>query len=181
MNQLHKKLIFNLTESNYAEANKLLEQIAEQKVRDRISTSLKRVDEGLFDRLGARVSGLGAGLKAKAQNVATRVGSTGKAMVQNVKGAATGQGFSQGQATVDAANKQIAANDPAKRAKAAKADALIASFAKDLSILYPGINPQKLLGNLRTQLNLARPVPKPTPPPASNPAVKNAAPVTANP
>lgn len=164
---LHKKLIYNLTESNYAEANKILEQIAEAKVRDRIGASVQRVDEGLFDRLGARASGLGAGIKAKAQNLATRVGSAGKAVLQNVKGAATGQGFSQGQATVDAANKRIAANDPAKKQKAAQADALIASFAKDLSILYPSINPQKLLSNLRAQINLARPVAAPAAKPTS--------------
>jgi hypothetical protein len=159
--KLYKQVLLNITESDYHNASLTLEKIFESKLRTRIGTSLQRVDEGLFDRLGARFSGLGAGAKAKVQNLATRVGSATKAMGQNVVGAATGKGFTAGQSTVDAANKQIAANDPRKAAKAAQADNLIASFAKDLSILYPGLNTNKILQNLRSQINLSRPPAKP--------------------
>lgn len=152
MQASYKKFILLISEGNYAEANKVIETIAEQKIAKRIQ---QQVNEGIFDRLGARAAGLGAGIKARVQNLGTRVGSAAKAVGQNVVGAATGKGFGQGQATVDAANKDIAGNDPRKRAKAAQADNLIASFGKDLSILYPGLNVAKLLKSLRTQLNFA--------------------------
>lgn len=174
MDSTHKfysQFLLNLTESDYSKANDALEKIFEAKLRARIHTSLQQVDEGLFDRLGAKASGLGAGLKAKVQNLGTRVGSTVKAVGQNVAGAATGKGFTSGQATVDAANKSIAKNDPRKAAKAAQADSLMASFAKDLSTLYPDINPQKILGSLRTQLNLSKGVKPAVPAPvAAKPA-----------
>lgn len=155
--KLYNKVLLNISESDYNQAKINLEKIFEAKLRARIATSLQQVDEGLFDRLSARAAGFGAKIKSKAQNIGTRVGSSVKAIGQNVAGAATGKGFSTGQATVDAANKDIAANDPRKAAKAAQANNIIASFAKDLSTLYPSINPQKLLSNLRTQLNLAKP------------------------
>ncbi len=154
--KLYRQVLLNITESDYNQANNTLEKIFESKLRDRISASLQRVDEGLFDRLGARASGLGAGVKAKLQNLGTRAGSAVKAVGQNVAGAVTGQGFSSGQATVDAANKKIAANDPRKAAKASQADNLMASFAKDLSTLYPDINPQKVLASLRSQINFSK-------------------------
>lgn len=154
--QLCKQFLLQITENNYTKANDTLESLVESKLRKRIGVSLKRVDEGLFDRLGAKAAGVGANIKAKTQNFGNRVGSATKAIGQNVAGAVTGKGFGAGQATIDAANKQIAANDPKKRAKAAQADSIINSFAKDISTLYPDINPQKVLANLRSQINFSK-------------------------
>lgn len=153
----YKQFLYHITENDYHKANQCLEALFEAKLRNRINVSIQRVDEGLFDRLGAKASGFTAGLKTKAQNIGTRVGSAAKAVGQNIVGAATGQGFSAGQATVDAANKQIAGNDPRKAAKAAKADSIIASMEKDLSTLYPNINVKNALAKLRAQLNFSKP------------------------
>jgi hypothetical protein len=169
--KLYNRFVLLVSESNFAEAMKVLEQITEAKIARRVQEQL---DEGFFDRVGARAAGLGAGVKAKAQNFATRAGSAVKAVGQNIGGAVTGKGFSQGQATVDAANKEIAANDPRKKAKAAQADNLIASFAKDLEALYPGMNTAKVLQSLRTLINL-------TPVASAKPAAPAAAPTPAAP
>jgi hypothetical protein len=157
MINLHKQFIHGVTDDNYVKANEALEAIIEAKLRQKIQTSLKQVDEGLFDRLGAQAAGVGANWKAKAQNFGNRVSSSAKAIGQNIGGAVTGKGFSAGQKTVDTANKQIAANDPAKRKKAAQADSILASVKKDLQTLYPGVNVDKALTGLRMQLNLFKP------------------------
>lgn len=152
----YKQFIYHVTENDFNKANKAIEKIFEDKLRQRINNTLKRVDEGLFDRLGAKTAGLGAGLKAKAQNAVTRGTSAVKAVGQNVVGAVTGQGFQAGQNTVNAATAQIDANNPVKRAKAAKANSLIGSIEKDLSTLYPDVNVKKALVNLRAQLNFSK-------------------------
>jgi len=156
MSQLHKKIIYNLSEGNYSEANKHLEQLVESKVRERINQSLQQVDEGLFDRLAAKTAGGVVGLKAKAQNLGTKLSAKPKAAIQAAKGAVTGTGFDAAANTLKTAAQDIAANDPRKKAKAAQANNLMASFAKDLSKLYPDVNVQKVLSNLRTQLNFSK-------------------------
>lgn len=156
MSTLHKKIIYNISENNLSEANKLLEQLIEARLRARVQATLQQVDEGILDRLGAKASGLGAGLKAKAKNFATNVISKPKAAVQAAVGAATGGGFDAAANTLKSAQASVAANDPAKKAKAAQANNLLASFAKDLSTLYPDVNAQKVLANLRSQLNFSK-------------------------
>lgn len=153
---VHKQLILNVSQDNYSEANKKLEALIEQKLRQRIEKSLETIDEGLFDRLSAKTSAIGAGLKAKTQNFITKASAKPKAAVQAAVGAVTGKGFNDAQETLAQADKDIASNDPRKKAKAAQADSLINSFAKDLSTLYPDVNVKKALSNLRTQLNFSK-------------------------
>ena len=154
LNQSITKFIYHLTEGNYKGADLELSRIVDAKVTDRLKQRM--IEEGLFDRLGAKASGLWAGTKAKAQNLATKVTTKPKAAFQAAKGAVTGQGFDQATKTLAQGARNIANNDPAKAAKAAKADSIIASFEKDLKSLYPNLNTSALLGKLRSQLNFAK-------------------------
>lgn len=152
---LHSKLLYQLTENNYSDASKTLECLLESKIRNRVKRKLQRVDEGLFDRLRAKASGTWSGVKAKAQNVGTRVSSVGKALsqVMNDEG---GEGVQRGIETLRGAGKQIKANDPLKVKKAKQADSLIAAFERDLSKLYPGLKADKALRTIRQQINMTK-------------------------
>lgn len=152
---LHYKLLHQLTENNYSEASNTLECLLESKIRDRVKRRLQRVDEGLFDRLRAKASGTWSGVKAKAQNVGTRVSSVGKALSQ-VMNDEDGEGIQRGMETLRDAGKQIRSNDPLKVKKAKQADSLIAAFERDLSKLYPGLKTDKALRTIRQQINMTK-------------------------
>lgn len=152
---LHYKLLHQLTENNYSEASNTLECLLESKIRDRVRSRLQRVDEGLFDRLRAKASGTWSGVKAKAQNVGTRVSSVGKALSQ-VMNDEDGEGVQRGMETLRSAGKQIRSNDPLKVKKAKQADSLIAAFERDLSKLYPGLKVGKALTTIRQQINMTK-------------------------
>ena len=152
---LHYKLLHQLTENNYSEASNTLECLLESKIRDRVRRKLQRVDEGLFDRLRAKASGTWSGVKAKAQNVGTRVSSAGKALSQ-VMNDEDGEGIQRGMETLRSAGKQIRSNDPLKVKKAKQADSLIAAFERDLSKLYPGLKADKALTIIRQQINMTK-------------------------
>jgi len=94
-------------------------------------------------------------VKAKAQNVGTRVSSAGKALsqVMNDEG---GEGVQRGLETLRSAGKQIKGNDPLKVKKAKQADSLIAAFERDLSKLYPGLKVDKALRTIRQQINMTK-------------------------
>ena len=152
---LQYKLLHQLTENNYSDASKTLECLLESKIRNRVKRKLQRVDEGLFDRLRAKASGTWSGVKAKAQNVGTRVSSAGKALSQ-VMNDEDGEGVQRGMETLRSAGKQIRSNDPLKVKKAKQADSLIAAFERDLSKLYPGLKAGKALTAIRQQINMTK-------------------------
>lgn len=152
---LHSKLLHQITENNYRGASSTFECLLESKIRERVKKRLQRVDEGLFDRLRAKASGTWSGVKAKAQNVGTRVSSAGKALSQ-VMNDEDGEGVQRGMETLRSAGKQIRSNDPLKVKKAKQADSLIAAFERDLSKLYPGLKADKALRTIRQQINMTK-------------------------
>jgi hypothetical protein len=114
------------------------------------------INEGMFDRLDARFQGMKANLKTKAKNFGTKVSAAPKAAMQGVKAAFNGGDFSKPAETIKTAQKQIAANNPAKAAKAAQINSIVSSIRKDLSKLYPTAKVDKALDNLKTNLQFTK-------------------------
>lgn len=113
------------------------------------ATIVSKIDEGIFDRLRARVHGAVAGAKTGLKNTVGKAGLKAKAAIQGVAGAANGD-FSKAQATLDKAN--ASGKDVGVEANKAKAKAIMDSIYTDLKKLYPGVDVTSLLHDLMDKL-----------------------------
>lgn len=113
-----------------------LANVMETKLNKRVRDINAILDEGIFDRIGARASGVGAKLGAQATNFGTKISggvkAAGQAVTGNFKGAAK---------SLTGAQQSADKNDAAKAEAIAKLQSIKGSVLADLQKLFPGVDP----------------------------------------
>lgn len=127
------QLINALLSDDLATADKYLKGVMETKLVARIQEADAQLEEGFFDRLGAKTAGLKAGIGTKAQNFGTGVKGGLKAAGQAVTGNLGKAALTLGK-TAGAINK----NDASAAAKNATIQSITQTVETDLTKLFPG-------------------------------------------
>lgn len=116
-----------------AAADGILKDIMSEKLANQIRSVDEQLEEGFFDRLGARAAGTTARVGAKLKNFGTKFGSGLKAVGQGVTG-----DFKGAAKSLTNAQKAVDKNDPQTASKKATLDSITSSIETDLQALFPG-------------------------------------------